>query len=236
MAEAVGRAIDERRHLVVQAGTGTGKSLAYLIPAVLSGERVSWPPPPRPSRTSWPTTTSRRWRWRPGPLPVRRPEGTQQLPVSPAGVRDRGTRRGSWPCSRDRPTLPMPTTPSVRHRESAATRRCPTTPPRSVGSVSRFAAWSAGLTTPPRGTAPTWTSNRTSAPGPWSRPPPASAREPSAAPRDGTASPRRPGPGPPAADVVVVNTHLYATHVASDGAVLPPTRWWCSTRPTKSRT
>ncbi len=40
MAEAVGRAIDNRRHLVVQAGTGTGKSLAYLIPAVLSGERV----------------------------------------------------------------------------------------------------------------------------------------------------------------------------------------------------
>ncbi|CAN5554154.1 ATP-dependent DNA helicase [soil metagenome] len=37
MAEAVARAIDEKRHLVVQAGTGTGKSLAYLVPAVLSG-------------------------------------------------------------------------------------------------------------------------------------------------------------------------------------------------------
>jgi ATP-dependent DNA helicase DinG len=40
MAEAVGRAIHDRRHLVVQAGTGTGKSLAYLIPAILSGKRV----------------------------------------------------------------------------------------------------------------------------------------------------------------------------------------------------
>ena len=40
MAEAVGRAIADRRHLVVQAGTGTGKSLAYLIPAALSGQRV----------------------------------------------------------------------------------------------------------------------------------------------------------------------------------------------------
>jgi ATP-dependent DNA helicase DinG len=40
MAEAVARSIARRRHLVVQAGTGTGKSLAYLIPAVLSGERV----------------------------------------------------------------------------------------------------------------------------------------------------------------------------------------------------
>ncbi|HWE71428.1 MAG TPA: ATP-dependent DNA helicase [Acidimicrobiales bacterium] len=40
MAGAVGRAIGRRRHLVVQAGTGTGKSLAYLVPAALSGQRV----------------------------------------------------------------------------------------------------------------------------------------------------------------------------------------------------
>ena len=40
MARAVDRAIRERRHLVVQAGTGTGKSLAYLVPAVVSGRRV----------------------------------------------------------------------------------------------------------------------------------------------------------------------------------------------------
>ena len=40
MARSVGRAIAGRRHLVVQAGTGTGKSLAYLIPAMLAGERV----------------------------------------------------------------------------------------------------------------------------------------------------------------------------------------------------
>ena len=40
MAEAVAKAITERRHLVVAAGTGTGKSLAYLVPAVLSGSKV----------------------------------------------------------------------------------------------------------------------------------------------------------------------------------------------------
>ncbi len=40
MAVAVERAIAEERHLVVQAGTGTGKSLAYLVPAVLSGRRT----------------------------------------------------------------------------------------------------------------------------------------------------------------------------------------------------
>ena len=40
MAEAVARAFVRREHLLVQAGTGTGKSLAYLVPAVLAGERV----------------------------------------------------------------------------------------------------------------------------------------------------------------------------------------------------
>jgi ATP-dependent DNA helicase DinG len=40
MAEAVAAAIDSGRHLVVQAGTGTGKSLAYLVPAICSGRKV----------------------------------------------------------------------------------------------------------------------------------------------------------------------------------------------------
>jgi len=40
MARAVGGALASGIHLVVQAGTGTGKSLAYLVPAVLSGRKV----------------------------------------------------------------------------------------------------------------------------------------------------------------------------------------------------
>ena len=40
MAEAVAAAIRERRHLIVQAGTGTGKSLGYLVPALALGARV----------------------------------------------------------------------------------------------------------------------------------------------------------------------------------------------------
>jgi ATP-dependent DNA helicase DinG len=40
MAEAVSNAIEHQRHLIVEAGTGTGKTLAYLIPAVQSGKRV----------------------------------------------------------------------------------------------------------------------------------------------------------------------------------------------------
>ena len=34
MAEAVLRAFDDKKHLIVEAGTGTGKTLAYLVPAV----------------------------------------------------------------------------------------------------------------------------------------------------------------------------------------------------------
>src|SRR5689334_16193389 len=40
MAEAVGRALSEEEHLLVQAGTGTGKSLAYLVPSLLHDQRV----------------------------------------------------------------------------------------------------------------------------------------------------------------------------------------------------
>lgn len=40
MAEAVASALEDRRHLIVEAGTGTGKTLAYLLPAILSGKRV----------------------------------------------------------------------------------------------------------------------------------------------------------------------------------------------------
>jgi ATP-dependent DNA helicase DinG len=40
MAEAVEQALAESRHLIVEAGTGTGKTLAYLLPAIRSGRRV----------------------------------------------------------------------------------------------------------------------------------------------------------------------------------------------------
>ena len=40
MCRAVAEALVSRNHLAVQAGTGTGKSLAYLVPAALSGRKV----------------------------------------------------------------------------------------------------------------------------------------------------------------------------------------------------
>ncbi len=40
MAQSVEEALEEKRHLIVEAGTGTGKTLAYLLPVLRSGKRV----------------------------------------------------------------------------------------------------------------------------------------------------------------------------------------------------
>ncbi|MFZ0816433.1 MAG: DEAD/DEAH box helicase, partial [Candidatus Sulfotelmatobacter sp.] len=40
MAQAVEQVLEEKRHLIVEAGTGTGKTLAYLMPVIRTGKRV----------------------------------------------------------------------------------------------------------------------------------------------------------------------------------------------------
>ncbi len=40
MAEAIGRAFVDKKHLIVEAGTGTGKTLAYLVPAISESIRT----------------------------------------------------------------------------------------------------------------------------------------------------------------------------------------------------
>ena len=40
MAQAIAQAITENKHLIVEAGTGTGKTFAYLVPAILKGGKV----------------------------------------------------------------------------------------------------------------------------------------------------------------------------------------------------
>ncbi|NBT26788.1 MAG: ATP-dependent helicase, partial [Actinobacteria bacterium] len=40
MAREITSAIESGRHLIAQAGTGTGKSLGYLVPVALSGRRT----------------------------------------------------------------------------------------------------------------------------------------------------------------------------------------------------
>jgi ATP-dependent DNA helicase DinG len=40
MALEVEAAFKDKKHLIVEAGTGTGKTLAYLVPSILSGRRI----------------------------------------------------------------------------------------------------------------------------------------------------------------------------------------------------
>ena len=40
MAQAIAQAITENKQLIVEAGTGTGKTFAYLVPAILKGGKV----------------------------------------------------------------------------------------------------------------------------------------------------------------------------------------------------
>jgi ATP-dependent DNA helicase DinG len=40
MAEAVHSALEQQSHVIIEAGTGTGKTLAYLLPALVHGRRV----------------------------------------------------------------------------------------------------------------------------------------------------------------------------------------------------
>ena len=65
MADAVARAFETGEHLAVQAGTGTGKSLAYLVPAIAARSpttRRSWCRPRRsPCNANWSTATCPGW-------------------------------------------------------------------------------------------------------------------------------------------------------------------------------
>ena len=76
MAEAVAEALETPgRRVVVEAGTGTGKSLAYLVPALLSGRRVCVATGTKALQDQlyekdlpWSSM-----RWRPSPASARRP-------------------------------------------------------------------------------------------------------------------------------------------------------------------
>ena len=61
MADAVAASLDKPEHLVVEAGTGVGKSFAYLVPAILwatAAEAIEQPPSPSDDDDS-PTRTRR---------------------------------------------------------------------------------------------------------------------------------------------------------------------------------
>ncbi len=99
MAEAVERAMTTGEHLLVQAGTGTGKSLGYLVPALLHDRRVvvatatlALRAPAR--RARHPRFGEGRRAGARGDADVRRPQGPLQLRLPAPGPRGRARRPG----------------------------------------------------------------------------------------------------------------------------------------------
>jgi len=199
MAQAVARGIQEKRHLVVQAGTGTGKSLAYLIPCVLGGvtcvvatatkalqDQLAGKDLPflaahlgRPFRFAVLKGRSNYLCLQKGEEIAER-EGAEQLELADADTADLG-RLGReivqilrWARTNhtgDRAELDFEPHPRAWASLSVTARECPGASRCPKGELCRAEA----------------------------------AHERAAA-----------------ADVIVVNTHLYAMHLASGGHLLPP--------------
>ena len=214
MAAAVASAMVGRRNLVVQAGTGTGKSLAYLVPAALSGERIVVA-----------TATKA----------LQDQLADKDLPLV-ATATDNDLRfavlkgRSNYVC-RQRvseiggPGGQLSLAPGVgrptrrRRRSDPGRRRRDTSDPATLADqVRSLVRWAEDTTTGDRAELPfephfrAWAMVSTTA-----RECPGAFRCPSG--RDCFAEDARARAAE--ADVIVVNTHLYGAHLASGGAVLP---------------
>jgi ATP-dependent DNA helicase DinG len=214
MASRVDRAIAEQRHLVVQAGTGTGKSLAYLIPAALSGQPVVVATATKALQDQLATND----------LPLVAGSMDRELSYAVlkgrsnylcrqrvSEVGGRGEQLSLPPAGADPPDADDPLTP--RAGDDAVDGG------RLGDQVRRLVRWAEQTTTGDRAELAfephfrAWAMVSTTA-----RECPGAFRCPSG--RDCFAEDARARAA--AADVVVVNTHLYGAHLASGGAVLPP--------------
>ncbi len=223
MAEAVARSVGDGRHLVVQAGTGTGKSLAYLIPAALSGERVVVATATKALQDQLAHNDL--------PLVAAAVEGDFSFAVLKgrsnylcrqrvAEIGGRGEQMTLQPGSGDPPDADDTLTPA-----SSGAEEVPTTPddPAEVGrlghQVRRLVRWADDTTSGDRAELEfephfrAWAMVSTTA-----RECPGAFRCPSGRECFAEAARNRAAE----AHVVVVNTHLYGAHLASGGAVLPP--------------
>jgi len=213
MALAVERAVVERRHLVAGAGTGTGKSFAYLVPAALSGKRVV-------------VATATR--------ALQDQLAGKDLPLVAAGVAGRLALR--WAVVKGRANYlcrqralevgaaaEEPALAAVALFDDVDGAPAPGAA-RTVdlgrlgGQIRRLLAWAERTPTGDRAELDfephprAWAAVSVSA-----RECPGAFRCPSGSVCFAEQARERAAE----AHVVVVNTHLYATHVASDGAVLP---------------
>jgi ATP-dependent DNA helicase DinG len=230
MAESVGRSMAEHRHLVVQAGTGTGKSLAYLVPAALSGQRVVVATATKAlqdqlAHNDLPqvaATVDREFSFA-----VLKGRSNYLCRQRVAEIGGRGEQMALPPDPAAPPDADDPLTPDPIDTVGTVGTDQPvggTAPdPGSVGhlgeQVTRLVRWADTTTTGDRAELEfephfrAWAAVSTSA-----RECPGAFRCPSG--RNCFAEDARSRAAE--ADVVVVNTHLYGAHLASGGAVLPP--------------
>jgi ATP-dependent DNA helicase DinG len=223
MAVAVGRSIDDRRHLVVQAGTGTGKSLAYLIPAALSGERIVVATATKAlqdqlAHNDLPLVTDAIDRHVSFAVLKGRSNYVCRQRVTEIG--GRGEQLTLQAGSTDPPDADDPLTPvAAGAHESDAAPEDPAEVGRLGDQVRRLVRWADDTATGDRAELEfephfrAWAMVSTTA-----RECPGAFRCPSGHECFAEAARARAAE----ADVVVVNTHLYGAHLASGGAVLPP--------------
>lgn len=193
MAVAITEAIDNERHLIVEAGTGTGKSLAYLVPIIESGKRVVIA-----------TATKA----------LQDQLATKDLPF----VQKHLKRDFAWAVLKGRSNYLC--LQRLREAQSGAEGQLEIddVSPQIKAEVRRLLEWS-GVTATGDPTELDW------APSPraWQLVSttadecPGAQKCPMGDPCLAEAARRRAA----VADVLVVNTHLYGTHLASGGVVLP---------------
>jgi len=213
MATAVARAVAGGRNLVVQAGTGTGKSLAYLVPAALAGERVVVATATKALQDQLAGKDLPLVAGATGndlTFAVLKGRSNYVCRQRVAEIGGRGSQLTLEPGSADPPDADDTLTPAADVDTSD-----PTTLADQVRSLVR---WAGDTTTGDRAELPfephfrAWAMVSTTArecPGAFKCP---SGRDCFAEHARGRAA---------EADVVVVNTHLYGAHLASGGAVLP---------------
>ena len=171
MAEAVAQAIQQRRHLVVEAGTGVGKSFAYLVPAILdaAGPRAEGAPRRRVVISTH--TISLQEQLLDKDIPF-------LASVDPAGVH---RRAGQGPRQLPQPAAaaecPGPGGGPVHRRSRSSTISARSTPGRSRPATARFRTsisapsarcgtkWPATMATAWAGRAPRTTTVSTTGPG-----------------------------------------------------------------------
>ena len=223
MCAAVARAVDGGRHLVVQAGTGTGKSLAYLVPAALSGKRVVVATATKAlqdqlARKDLPLVEG--GLDRAFTFAVLKGRSNYLCRQRAAELGDRGFQQTLAEADPDDGTggAASPPEPADDDTGEGGPGTGDADPGRLVDQVRRLLGWADETGTGDRADLPFEPNPRAWAMlsvGP--RECPGAFRCPSGSRCFAEAARAQAA----AADVVVVNTHLYGAHLASDGAVLP---------------